>query len=120
MNPPDDSTAIYRERTTRFLLLRLHIVVRRDGLYVKLTPLHRSFRQIPKSEITDFSEATYSPTTYSGWHWGANRTLQGNTVYRLRGTRGVEFELHDGTKTFVGSRSPTELISAVEKVVEVP
>lgn len=118
MKSHEDNDAIYQERTVRLFILRLHTVVNHDGIYVKLTPLHRSFRHIPKSEITDFSETIYSPSTYGGWHWGANRTLQGNTVYRLRGEQGVEFELQDGTKTFVGSQYPTELRSAVEQAIE--
>lgn len=118
MKSHEDSNVLYRERTTRFLILRLHTLVRSDGLYVKLTPFHRSFRHIHKSEITDCSEATYSPSPYGGWHWGVNRTLQGNTVYRVRGKRGVEFELRDGTKTFVGSQSPAELQSAVAQAIE--
>lgn len=117
MDNSEETAVIYRETTKRFWVLRLLIEVRNDGLYVKLIPFHRRFRHIAATDIADVTVTTYSPATYGGWHWGAQRSPQGDTVYRLRGKTGVEFVLAEGMKIFVGSQSPTQLAAAAERVI---
>lgn len=107
---------IFRETTERFWILRLITEVQDDGLYVRLEPLQRSFRRIPISQIEDANITTYSATTYQGWHWGLRRTTSGNTVYRLRGARGVELSLSGGDCWFIGSQRPEELKAAIDKI----
>ncbi|WP_175416487.1 hypothetical protein [Natrinema versiforme] len=94
---------IYRETINRFWVFRLVIEVYQDGVAVRLGPLQRSFRQISFREIDDIRVTTYSASTYDGWHWGLRRSSSGDTVYRLRGNRGVELVLSDGTRTFLGT-----------------
>lgn len=109
--------AVYREVTERFWVFELVVEVRADGAYVRLAPLHRSFRRIPASEVESVAVTSYAPGTYGGWHWGARASPQGNRVYRLRGSRGVEFQLSGGTRVFVGSETPSAFADAVEAVV---
>lgn len=119
--PTDDTDRgepAFRETTERFWLLRLVTEVRDDELYVRLEPLQRSPRHIASDEIEEVHVETYSATTYGGWHWGLRRTLGGNTVYRLRGDRGVELVLTDGERVFVGSERPEDLAEAIQRVVE--
>lgn len=113
-----DSRRQYRERTERFWLFRLVTEVRDDGVYVHFAPLHRSFRRIPATEIEAASATTYSPGTYGGWHWGIRWSLSGNTVYRLRGARGVELRLTDGSKMFIGSKTPADLEAVIHRIIE--
>lgn len=111
-----DGEAMFRETTERFLLLRLVTEVRPDGLFVRLEPFQRSFRQIPSDQIRDVTVTSYSATTYGGWHWGLRRTPGGNAVYRLQGDRGIEVVQTNGDRWFVGSRRPAELESAVGSI----
>lgn len=114
----DEDEPLYRETTARFRVLELVTEVRDDGLYVRLAPLQRSFRHVPATEIASVDVTTYSASAYGGWHWGYRRSLGGNTVYRLRGDRGVELTLEDGETLFVGSQSPAELEAAIQQVTE--
>jgi len=86
-------------------------------VYVRLAPIHRSLRHIPATAIEDVTVTTYPPATYDGWHWGARRSLGGNTAYRLRGTHGVEVTLDDGRKIFLGSQSPADLARAIRQAI---
>lgn len=104
--------------TERFWVFRLVTEVRDDEVYVRFAPIHRSFRCIPAPEIKAANATTYSAGTYGGWHWGLRRSLGGNTVYRLRGNRGVEFRLTNDTRIFIGSQTPTELEAAVQRIVD--
>lgn len=112
----EDDDPVYREVTSRFWILRLVTEARVDGLYVRLEPLQRSFRRIPVDRIKEVHVETYSARAYGGWHWGLRRTPSGNTVYRLRGSRGVEVTLTDGTRWFIGSQHPSRLKSSLEWV----
>lgn len=113
-----DQEPRYRETTDRFWLFTLVTEVHEDGVYVRLSPFHRSFRRIPTGEVDAASVRSYSPSAYGGWHWGARTSPQGNNVYRLRGSRGVELRLAGGTRVFVGSQTPSAFADAVERVVD--
>lgn len=113
-----DPDVQYRETTERFWVFRLVTEVRDDGVYVRFAPIHRSFRCIPAPKIETANATTYSAGTYGGWHWGLRRSLGGNTVYRLRGDRGVELRLTDDTRIFIGSQAPTELEAAVHRTID--
>lgn len=113
--PAEDSEPSYRETTERFRVLRLVTEVRDDGIYLRLGPVQRSFHRIPFRDVDEVRVTTYSATTYGGWHWGSHSSLGGNTAYRLRGDRGVELVLTDGTRIFVGSQQPTDLETAITR-----
>jgi hypothetical protein len=112
----EEMDPIYRETTERFWFLRLVTEVREDGLYVRFDPIHRSFRHVSSPEIDEVRATTYSQASYGGWHWGIRWSPGGNTVYRLRGNRGVELVLNGNGQVFVGSQSPSELGTALQRV----
>lgn len=114
----DAGKRYYRESTTRFLLLELVVEVREDAIYLRFSPLHRSFRRIPFEDVERVTATTYDAATYGGWHWGLRRTLGGNEVYRLRGDRGVEVVLSDDSRLFIGSQTPRELDAAIERAAD--
>lgn len=113
----DHDARLFREVTERFRVLRLVTEVGADGLYVRLEPFQRTFRHLPRERIREVRATSYAATDYGGWHWGLWRTPGGNTVYRLRGSRGVTVVRSDGTEWFVGSQRPAELEAALEEVV---
>lgn len=108
---------LYQETQTRFLILRLEVTVTENGVSFRLSPIPRTFT-LPARLIDDVRVAPYSSRTYGGWHWGYNKTSNGNTVYRLRGSRGVEIIRMDGTRTFVGTRNPEGLRDAISQITE--
>lgn len=112
-----ERTPVYRETIDRFWILRLVIEVRHDGVAVRLGPFQRSFHYISFREIDDVRVATYSASTYGGWHWGLRRSFDGDTVYRLRGNRGVELVLTDGTRIFIGTQQPADLETAITRTM---
>lgn len=105
----------YRETTTRLLLFELVVEVREDGIYLRLSPLHRSFHRIPFADVETATATTYGPARYGGWHLGLGRTVGGNSVYRLRGDQGVEVVLSDERRLFIGSQTAQELEAAIER-----
>lgn len=117
-NSYEETDPIYREVAERFWFLQLITEVRHDGLYVRLDPIHRSFRHIPGTEIDEVKTTAYSPASYGGWHWGIRWSPSGNTVYRLRGDRGVELVLKGNRRIFIGSQSPSELETAVQRATK--
>lgn len=112
-----ETVPLYREVTERFWILRLVVDVYPDGVTVRLSPFHQSPRRIPFAEIATVRVATYSAATYGGWHWGLRQTVGDDTVYRLRGNRGVELARDDDTQIFIGSQNPTELETAIEQAM---
>ena len=95
--------------------LRLQTEVRADGIYLKLWPLHRSFRRISWSEIERYESIRYRPLRDFGG-WGI-RWAPGKIAYNVSGNRGVWFERTDGRGVLVGSQRPEELVSAIDESV---
>jgi hypothetical protein len=95
--------------------LRLQTEVRADGIYLKLWPLHRSFRRILWSEIERYESIRYRPLRDFGG-WGI-RWAPGKIAYNVSGNRGVWFERTDGRSVLVGSQRPEELVSAIDESV---
>lgn len=102
----------YREETRRFGMLRMVVEVHDDEVRLRMRPLP-STRRIGFDEIVGCEVATYAARTYGGWHWGVRTAPGGNTVYRLRGDRGVELELAGRRKVFIGSQQPSDLHAAI-------
>lgn len=107
---------LFRETTERFWLLRLVSEVRESGIYVRLEPFQRSFRRIRADSIEEVNVTPYAATRYAGWHWGMRKTPSGNTVYRLRGGRGVEIVHENENRWFIGSQRPDEFGAAIERI----
>jgi hypothetical protein len=107
---------LFQETTVRFWLLRLVSEVRESGIYVRLGPFQRSYRRIRADLIEKVNVTPYAATRYAGWHWGRRATPGGNTVYRLRGGRGIEIVHENGSRWFIGSQRPNEFRAAIERI----
>jgi len=95
--------------------LRLQTEVRADGIYLKLWPLHRSFRRISWSEIERYESIRYRPLRdFGGWgiRWAPARSRTTSV-----GIESGWFERTDGRGVLVGSQRPEELVSAIDESV---
>jgi hypothetical protein len=107
---------LFREVQTGFLAVRLVTEVRSDGVYVKFTPLHRSFHRIPWRNIDAVTDTTHEPMEYGGWGWGIRVNPTGaKKAYRISGDSGVEIRRTDGRDLFVGTRRPSELVETIDR-----
>lgn len=93
--------------------LQLRTEVRADGIYLKMWPVHRSFRRISWSEIERYESKEYRPLReFGGWgiRWGPGRV-----AYNVSGRQGVRIERTDGRSVLVGSQHPEELVTAIDE-----
>lgn len=96
--------------------LRLETEVRDDGIYVKMWPLHRSFRRISWAEIERYEAKRYEPIREFGG-WGV-RWAPGGVAYNVGGDRGVRIERTDGRSVLLGSRRADDLAEAIDRVYD--
>jgi len=99
-----------------FLFASLVIEVRRDALYYRFIPFHRSFKRIDYADIGSCEARTYSPIReYGGWgiRWGP----QGK-AYNIKGDRGMQLVFTDGKRLLFGSQQADELVSAVGEAMK--
>jgi len=96
--------------------LRLQTEVRADGIYIKMWPLHRSFRRISWSEIERYESTQYSPLRQFGG-WGI-RWTPGKIAYNVSGDQGIWIERTNGRTVLVGSQHPEEFARAIDESVQ--
>jgi hypothetical protein len=96
--------------------LRLETEVRTDGIYLKMWPIHRSFRQVSWPEIERYEAREYSPLREFGG-WGI-RWMPGKIAYNVRGDQGVWIERKDDRAILIGSQKADTFVDAIEKAHE--
>jgi hypothetical protein len=96
--------------------LRLETEVRADGIYLKMWPIHWSFRRIAWSDIEQYESRTYSPLRDFGG-WGI-RWAPGKIAYNVRGNQGVWLARTNGRSILVGSQHVEEFITMIDEVYE--
>ena len=96
--------------------LRLETEVRSDGIYLRMRPLHRSFRRIAWAEIDRYESRTYSPLREFGG-WGI-RWAPGKLAYNVSGNQGVWIERTNRRDVLVGSQRVEEFATAIDEVSE--
>ncbi|MDT3437482.1 hypothetical protein [Haloarcula sp. 1CSR25-25] len=96
--------------------LRLETEVRADGIYLKLWPIHRSFRQIEWSDIERYESKKYRPLRDFGG-WGI-RWAPGKIAYNVSGNQGVWLERRNGGSVLVGSQHVEDFVTAIDEVYE--
>lgn len=95
--------------------LRLETEVREDGVYLKLAPLHRSFRHVAWDAIESVESVRYRPLLeYGGW---GIRWRPGKLAYNVSGSRGVRLGRPDDRELLVGSQRPDELATAIRNAI---
>lgn len=96
--------------------LRLQTEVRDDGVYLKMWPLHRSFRRITWSDIDRYESRQYRPIREFGG-WGI-RWAPGKIAYNVSGNQGVWIERTNRRDILVGSQHAEDFVRAIDEVYE--
>lgn len=92
--------------------LRLVTEVRRDGLYVRFHPFHRSYRKFLFDSIRSCKMQTYRPIRdYGGW--GIRYGIKGK-AYNVSGNMGLMVEFMDGQKLLIGSQQAERFAAAMQ------
>ena len=95
-----------------FFFGQLVTEVRADGIYLRFSPFHRTFRSIAFTEVKRCEVRTYRPIReYGGW--GIRYGRQGQ-AYNVSGDRGVQIELLHGKRLLIGSQRAEELWRAIQ------
>ncbi len=97
--------------------------VRTDGLYLKLWPLHLSFRHVACGDIEAVERESFSALgEYGGigvrhnptfYRWGVS--FEGPKAYIAEGGDGVRVDRRDRRPLLVGTQRPGELHAALER-----
>ncbi len=86
--------------------------VRDDGIYIRFSPFHRTFRRIAYPKIKQCAVQTYRPIRdYGGW---GIRIRCKRKAYNVSGNRGVQIELLNGNRLLIGSGRADELWRAIQ------
>ena len=99
-----------------FYKLKLITQIRKDGLYIKFTPVYFSFRKIQLDNLEKHYVRTYNPIgEYGGWgiKFGKN-----GKVFNVSGNRGVQLEFMNKKNILIGSQRPGQLNSATEQYLK--
>ena len=96
--------------------LRLETEVRTDGIYLKMWPLHWSFRRISWSEIDQYELRTYRPLREFGG-WGI-RWVPGKLAYNVSGNQGVWIQRTNERSILIGSQRVEEFVTAIDGLYE--
>lgn len=96
--------------TLLFHVLELTVSVRPSEIDIRFRPLTR--RRIPHSAVRSCEARDYRPIReYGGW--GVRRGWRGGWAYNVRGNRGVQLELEDGSSILIGSQRADDLAAAI-------
>ena len=95
-----------------FFFSQLVTEVRNDGIYIRFSPFHRTFRKIAFTEMKQFEARTYRSFREYGGH-GIRFSSKGK-AYNVSGDRGVQIELLNGKRLLIGSQRAEELVQAIQ------
>lgn len=97
--------------TVIFCFLRLQTIIKADGIYVRLFPIHFKYRQLPWSSISKCFVRSYKPLAeYGGW--GIRYGFTGK-AYNISGNKGVQIVFNDNRKLLIGTQKPQEAEAAI-------
>ncbi len=95
-----------------FYFSQLVTEVRDDGIYIRFSPFHRTFRRTAFTEVKQFEMRTYRSFREYGGH-GIRYGSKGK-AYNVSGDRGVQIELLNGNRVLIGSQRAEELVQAIQ------
>ncbi len=85
--------------------------IRQDGMYIRFSPFHRSFRKIPQ-DIDRYEITKYNAIReYGGW---GIKGKGKHRAYNVSGNTGLQLIFKNENKLLIGTQKPDELIVAVE------
>jgi hypothetical protein len=96
------------------LLARLTVEVRKNGLFVRYSPLHLHFINVSLETVIDAQTVTFSPLgDFGGW---GIRYGEGGKAYTMNGNRGIRLTYADGHWLLIGSLRSEELEMAIRTI----
>ncbi|MHC4759296.1 MAG: DUF6141 family protein [Planctomycetota bacterium] len=96
-----------------FLILKLETIVRLDGLYVRLFPLHLRFKKFTFNNISQYYARTYKPIIeYGGWgiRYGFGES---GKAYNIKGNKGLQLVFTNVKRLLIGSQKSEKLVKAM-------
>ncbi|WP_371261470.1 DUF6141 family protein [Bacillus sp. OV322] len=93
--------------------VKLITEVRIDGLYIKFVPFHFGYRVFHFQSIRDYKSVSFSSLIRFGG-WGIRINLNGERLYNITGSEGVELRLTSGDIVIIGSKNSDELKKALD------
>lgn len=104
--------------TFLFCLLRLQTIIKADGIYVRLFPVHIKYRRLPWSSISKCFVRSYKPLAeYGGW--GIRYGFTGK-AYNISGNKGIQIVFNDNRKLLIGTQKPAEAEAAIATCFPAP
>lgn len=101
-----------------FRILTLETIINEDGIHYRFRPFQRKPRVIKAEDILRYELKKYSPLKdYGGWGIRLGSFSRGK-AYNVSGNQGVLFELKNGKKFMLGTQKPSEIRSALERLMK--
>lgn len=93
---------------------RLETQIRKDGIYVRFLPFHKSFKHYAWHTLSKAYVRQYSPIwEYGGW----GLRFSGNgTAYNISGNKGLQLEFTNNKKLLIGTQKPDEITEVLNKI----
>lgn len=99
-----------------FYLIKLNTRICRDGIYVRLFPIHLKYKFFPWDTLSRCYVREYSPIKeYGGWglrYGGGGR----GKAYNIAGKQGIQLEFTNGKKLLIGTQKAVEVTSALQSL----
>jgi hypothetical protein len=100
-----------------FRMLTLETIIDEEGVAYRFKPFQRKPRLIKTADIVRFEVKKYSPLKdYGGWGIRYGSPKNGR-AYNVSGSQGVLFELKNGKRFLLGTQKPSEIRSALERLL---
>jgi hypothetical protein len=94
-------------------LTRLVVTFNDKGIQYRYFPFHLSAREINWAEIKQAFVREYKPFwEYGGWGL-RKKFLKNDWVYNVKGNKGLQLEMKDGSKILLGTQMPDEIGKAI-------
>jgi len=97
-----------------FLIIHLDTRVSSEGIFVKLFPIHLSFKHYSWDTVSKAEVRKYNPILeFGGWgyRWGF-----GGKAFNISGNMGLQLEFTNGKKLLIGTQRPDELRSLLQRM----
>ncbi|MFN4235450.1 MAG: DUF6141 family protein [Bacteroidia bacterium] len=96
-----------------FKIMKLETNIDKQGIYVRLFPLHLQFKHFKWEEIDKAYVRKYNPITEFGG-WGLRLGFNGK-AYNVKGNNGLQLEFKNGKKLLIGTNRAEEMNQIVKK-----
>jgi hypothetical protein len=101
-----------------FRWLTLETIINEEGVGYRFKPFQRKLKVIKAGDILRFEVKKYSPLKdYGGWGIRLGSFNKGK-AYNVSGNQGVLIEFKNGKKFMLGTQKPSEIRSALDKLMK--